>query len=166
MEHVTPAPPTSLPEQPELAHIADAFEHHFPTTLKALLLFGSRARGTQCAESDYDIYAIIDNLPTEPIARLKLVRMALFDIEDRVNVIARTPREVEKDLSPLLMEVCVDGKTLFGAQYFEPMRQRGLEAISQSGMIRERVGSEWFWHFPGIQKKPWELTWSGYRELR
>ncbi len=88
-----------------------------------------------------------------------------MDITERVNTIARTPEEVEINLTPLLLEICLDGIVLFGSEYFEPLRTKARKALEQSGMIRERVGREWYWHFPSRPPRRWELSWEGYREL-
>lgn len=91
--------------------------------------------------------------------------MALMEIDERVNTIARTPSEIEANLTSLMLEICIDGVVCFGDTYFEPLRQKALTALKQSGMIRERVGKEWYWHFPSQAPHDWELTWEGYREL-
>lgn len=49
----------------------------FRSNLRAIVLFGSRARGDSRENSDHDIFLIINNLPDEKLVRLKKVRMAV-----------------------------------------------------------------------------------------
>jgi predicted nucleotidyltransferase len=137
----------------------------FGERLLTVVLFGSRARGEANQTSDFDVLLVIENLPTKTLERLKQVRRALMDIPERTNAIAKTPEEIDENLTPLLLEVCVDGKCLHGSDYFEPYRQKALAALQESGLKRKRVGREWYWQFERIPKKNWELTWEGFHEL-
>ena len=58
-----------------------------------------------------------------------------------------TPDEIEKNLTPLMLEICVDGICLFGKDFFEPLRIKALKALHQSGLVRRRIGREWCWEF-------------------
>ena len=137
--------------------------------LKTVVLFGSRARGEASPHSDHDIFAVIEGLPSDALARAREVRMTLLDcladLPGAMGLHARTPAEFEADLTPLYLDVCADGICLLGDDYFEPFRRRGLAALAASGMKRERVGWTLFWMLPGNGPKNWELTWEGYREL-
>ena len=137
--------------------------------LKTVVLFGSRARGEASPHSDHDIFAVIEGLPSDALARAREVRMTLLDcladLPGAMGLHARTPAEFEADLTPLYLDVCADGICLLGDDYFEPFRRRGLAALAASGMKRERVGGTLFWMLPGNGPKNWELTWDGYREL-
>ncbi len=137
----------------------------FGNRLKTVVLFGSRARKQVKEESDHDIFMIIKNLPNKPLERQKQIRTAIWDIPLRLNTIAKTPEEFEKNLTPLILEVCVDGICLYGKDYFEPYRKKALNALKSSGLKRKRVGQEWYWHFERIPNKEWELTWEGFHEL-
>ncbi|MGE5248904.1 MAG: nucleotidyltransferase domain-containing protein [Bacteroidota bacterium] len=142
-----------------------AYGHH----LKTVVLFGSRARGEASAHSDHDIFAVIEGLPADPMARARETRMTLIDcladLPGPIGLHAKTPAEFEADLTPLYLDVCADGICLFGSDYFEPFRRKCLTALASSGMKRERVGRTLFWMLPGNGPKNWELTWEGYREL-
>ena len=81
------------------------------------------------------------------------------------NTIAKTPSEVACNLTPLLLDVCVDGICLFGQDYFDPYRRKALQALQQSGLKRKREGRTWYWQFEQFPTRVWELTWDGYREL-
>jgi len=137
----------------------------FAGRLKTAVLFGSQARGSAKRESDHDIFLVIENLPEEPVERVKHIRMAIVDIPLRVNTIAKTPEEVRANLTPLLLEICVDGICLYGEEYFEYYRKKAIDVLRHSGLNRRQVGREWFWQFERIPRKEWELTLEGFREL-
>jgi hypothetical protein len=149
----------------ELEPLSRALQSQIGKDLKALVLFGSRARGDFSEKSDYDILVIADSLPVEPIKRMRIVRSVLLKCPVHANFVAKTPFEFESNLTPLLLDVCIDGKVLYGAEYFEPFRSRAEKAISQAGLIRKRLDGEYFWEFSGSPPVSWELNWEGYREL-
>jgi hypothetical protein len=68
----------------------------------------------------------------------------LADLPGAMGLHARTPAEFEMDLTPLYLDVCVDGLCLYGEDYFEPFRRRCLAALAASGVKRERVGRTLF----------------------
>ncbi|RMI09797.1 MAG: hypothetical protein D6681_06730 [Calditrichaeota bacterium] len=137
----------------------------FGDRLKAVVLFGSQARSEEILERDHDILVVIEGLPRNPLYRLKEVRQTILDIPLQINFIAKTPEEVAANLTPLMLEVCLDGLCLYGEAYFRPFRERALKALKQSGLKRVQVGQEWYWRFEKAPARDWELTWDGYREL-
>jgi predicted nucleotidyltransferase len=137
----------------------------FGDRLKTAVLFGSRARNEAGENSDHDIFVVIEGLPDDPLERLKQVRMAVLDVPLRINIIAKTPEQVAANLTPLLLDICVDGVCLYGGGYFEQFRGKALNALKKSGLTRKRMGRDWYWHFEKIPKKEWELTWEEFREL-
>jgi predicted nucleotidyltransferase len=106
----------------------------FGDNLKTVVLFGSRARNMATGSSDHDIFVVIEELPKDPLYRLKQVRRAVIEIPLRINFITKTPEEVTSNLSPLLLDICVDGICLFGVEYFDTMRQKALKVLKQSGL--------------------------------
>lgn len=147
--------------QPLVQNLVDAFGNR----LKSVVLFGSQARSKSLLKRDHDVFVIIERLPQKPLPRLQEIRKTIFDIPLQINFIAKTPEEVEANLTPLMLEICVDGICLYGEEYFENYRQRGLKALKQSGLQRKRVGREWYWQFEKAPQKNWELTWDGFHEL-
>lgn len=83
----------------------------------------------------------------------------------QINFIAKTPEEVAANLTPLMLEVCLDGLYLYGEAYFRLFRERALQALKQSGLKRVQVGQEWYWQFEKAPVRDWELTRDGYCEL-
>jgi predicted nucleotidyltransferase len=84
-------------------------ETAFGSRLKTAVLFGSRARGEARPESDHDVFAIVEDLPADPLSRTQELRQALFaflaDLPGAMNLRARTPLEFEADLTPLYLDV-------------------------------------------------------------
>ncbi len=148
--------------------VVQVLEQTFAGRLKTVILFGSQARGEARPDSDHDLFVVIEGLPRDPVARVRLVRMTLLpilaDLPGPISFVAKTPEEVMTDLTPLLLDVCVEGLCLYGDSYFEPYRQKALAALRYSGLQRRRVGGVLMWVFPRLPTGAWELTWDGYRE--
>ncbi len=148
--------------------IAQALETRFGERLRTVVLFGSQARGEAGPESDHDLFVVIEDLPQDPLARSRIVRMALLPILDRlpgpIGLVVRTPVEVEAGLTPLLLDICTEGICLYGASYFEPRRQKALRALQLSGLRRRRMGNSLMWLLPHAPTGDWELSWEGYFE--
>ena len=145
-------------------------ESHYGERLKTIVLFGSRARGEARPDSDHDFFVVIQGLPGEPVQRQREVRLVLLsclaDLPAGIRMTVHTPEEFEKDLTALVLDVCVDGICLYGGDYFEPMRHKALEALRASGFHRQRVGPGYYWLLPDHQPRSWTLGWAGYREFQ
>ena len=137
----------------------------FGDRLKTVVLFGSRARKQAKKNSDHDIFIVIEDLTERPLERQKQIRSAIWDVPLRINTIAKTPEEVKKNLTTLLLDVCVDGICLYSEDYFEPYRKKALAALKHSGLKRHWIGQEGYWRFEKFPTKDWELTWEGFHEL-
>lgn len=133
--------------------------------LKSIILFGSHARGEGRPESDHDILLIIAGLDKNPLKRMRNLRLLSLDIPVKFNFIAKRPEELAENLTPLLLDVCVDGKVIEDDGYFDAYRKKGLEALGQAKLKRTRVGREFYWRFEEIPQREWELTWDGYHEF-
>ena len=138
--------------------------------LKTIVLFGSQARHEAGKGSDHDIFVVIEGLPREPLARQRDVRGTLLDILENlpgsISFAAKTPEEVKMNLSPLMLDICVDGICLYGESFFDEYRRKALAALQQSGLQRRRLGGTWMWVFPHLPTCEWELSWEGYFERR
>jgi predicted nucleotidyltransferase len=148
--------------------VVDGLVQAFGGRVKTAVLFGSQARGTTRTSSDHDIFVVIEDLPKDRFHRHRILRDTLLPSLDKIPgstaFVAKTPQEVEDNLTPLLLEVCVEGICLYGEQYFEPYRKKALHALRQSGLKLERIGGTRMWMFPHLPKDTWELSWEGYRE--
>ena len=148
--------------------VIQSLENIFSDRLKTVVLFGSRARGEGRPDSDHDLFIVVENLPDEPLARQRSVRIALLPILEElpgsINFVAKKPEEVEANLTPLLLDVCVDGICLYGDAYFQPYRQKALSALRQARLRRHQLSGTRMWLFPQLPSGNWELSWEGYRE--
>jgi predicted nucleotidyltransferase len=147
--------------------ILEALKQTFGNRLKTVVLFGSQARLESQPESDHDFLVVIEDLLPDPVMRQRQVRLALLPVlyllPGPIGLIARTPEEIDAGLTPLLLDICVDGICLYGADYFEPYREMALAALRQSGLKRQRMGNSLMWVFPQIPTRNWELDWQGFR---
>lgn len=148
--------------------IIQSLKNGFKERLKTVVLFGSQARGEARPESDHDLFIVVEDLPIEPVARQRSVRALLLPVLDNlpgtINFVAKKPNEVAANLTPLLLDVCVDGICLYGLAYFQPYRQKAMAALRQAKLKRHRLEGAYMWLFPHLPAGDWELSWEGYRE--
>lgn len=152
-------------ENPEVCCLLSGLKQKFGKRLKTVVLFGSRARGDFRESSDYDIFLVVEDLALEPLQRLRDVRHVLLKCPIHANFVAKTPGELEASLSPLVLDVCIDGECLFGETWFEPYRQKAIRATQEAGLVRRRLGKEHYWEFKTQPTGDWELSWEGYHEI-
>ena len=48
-----------------------------------------------------------------------------------LSLVARTPSEVDSNLTPLLLDVCAEGISLFGDAYFHPLLDSNCIRVNQ-----------------------------------
>lgn len=148
--------------------LIQSLESKYGARLKMVVLFGSQARHDARQDSDHDVFAIIEGLPREPLARVRDVRGILLGILEElpgpISIKAKTPEEVNSNLTPLMLDICVDGVCLYGESLFNEYRQKALAALKQSGLQRRLLGGSWMWVFPKFPTRDWELNWEGYHE--
>jgi predicted nucleotidyltransferase len=148
-----------------LAHVVNNLKKRLGKSLISVVLFGSRARGTNSETSDYDLFIVAKNLPKNRLKRVKKIRDVLFSSEIRINTIVKTPTEVELNLTPLMLEIFTDGICLSGNSYFNVHRKSVKRVIEQAGLKRFFMENEYYWRFDKIPKSEWELNWSGFHEF-
>jgi uncharacterized protein len=158
----------SMNEQTDYGVLVQILVERFGERLKMIVLFGSQSRGEVHPDSDHDIFVVIEGLPQDPLARQRKVMAPLLpellQLPERLSVIAKTPQELLGDLTPLVVDVCVDGIDLYGQEYFENLRSKVLQALRTAGLQRRRLAGTWMWMFPSLPAKEWAMTWEGYRE--
>jgi len=140
----------------------------YGSRLKTVVLFGSQARREARRDSDHDIFVVVEGLPFDPLARQRDVRgvllLILEDLPGSISFVAKTPEEVETNLTPLMLDICVDGICLYGDSFFDEYRQKALDALQQAGLRRRRLAGTWMWVFPRMPTVNWDLSWEGYHE--
>lgn len=101
-----------------LEHLRDALERRGVAVLR-MVLFGSRARGTQGPDSDIDVLILSDSFKEkDTFERAELVRHAVADIVERfvvpLDVVPMTPEEYESGVS-LAAQYAREGEVLYRA---------------------------------------------------
>lgn len=131
--------------------------------LRAVVLFGSHARGDAIEGSDYDLFVIADGLPEHPVERGDRVRKVLGDVGLPVQAMVRSPAAFEGRLESIYLDIALDGVILHDTDGWFAARQARLrEIIDEAGLYRVRApgGFSWRWKNPPPQGD-WELEWDG-----
>ncbi|RYU58357.1 nucleotidyltransferase domain-containing protein [Methylolobus aquaticus] len=109
-----------LPDETDFGRaLADRWLHEAVQRLRAalkpelILLFGSRARGTESRRSDVDLL-VVWNTDAPPLERIGQVLGLLADSPWPVDVIAYTPADLQaRRHSPFLRRALEEGKILY-----------------------------------------------------
>jgi len=149
--------------QRSLHPVVRALQQQADLDLVAVVLFGSRARGDDRPESDWDLLVIASGLPAKLFPRHLRLKTALpVGWRGKISLLAKTPAEFEADLSTLYLDIALDGLILQDTDgYMQRHLLRLRQLIEQQGLRREQRGRDliWRWHtFPGTG---WQLTWKG-----
>ncbi len=140
----------------------------FGEKLKTIVLFGSQSRAEANLNSDHDVFVVVEDLANDPLERQREVMTPLLpyllDIPEKISIIAKTPHELLENLTPLIIDVCMDGIGLYGKDYFAGLQKRVSQSLHDAGLQRRRLAGTWMWVFPTLPVKEWELDWEGYRE--
>ena len=131
--------------------------------LIALVLFGSRARGDARPDSDWDLFLMAEELPGSPLRRSQFISSLLpQEWRYRINVLAHTPEEWFRSVTPLALDVALDGILLYdNSQNLFPTRLAALrEQLARLGLERRRIEGEWIWLWREEPQRHWVLEWA------
>jgi hypothetical protein len=131
------------------------------SNLIAVVVFGSRARNDAREESDWDLLVIAYDLPSSVFKRHIWVKSLLpRSWRAQASVIAKTPDEFSASLSPLFLDIALDGLILYDTDDFLSTRLAFLRRlIEERGLERQRSQTDFLWRwkqFPGFD---WSLDW-------
>ena len=108
--------------------LAARYRVAFGADLRAVAAFGSRARGTARVDSDHDLLLIASGLSSDVFVRSRQIRDPLQGIDaHRVQVLARTPDDFLKDVTPLHLDLALDARVIFEQDRF-------LSAATSNGL--------------------------------
>lgn len=145
--------------------IVDCYKDYLSKHLVSVVLFGSHARGDAKETSDYDLFIIAEKIPAKPLQRMIFIRKPLKgQFEEKLSIIAKTPKEVLETFPPLFLDVGLDGIILFDRDnFFKNLQARIKEIIREAGLQRRKANGEFYWEWQTPPPKGWEITWNGYR---
>jgi len=129
--------------------------------LVAVVLFGSRARGDATPESDWDLLILAEALPEGTFDRhLFVARLLPPKLPARISAVAKTPREFEARLTPLYLDIALDGQILYDPQGYAADRLAAVQhLLAEAGLYRERTEAGDLWKWKKEPAHPWSLDW-------
>jgi predicted nucleotidyltransferase len=149
-------------EPEDWQELAARYERAFGQDLRGVALFGSRARGTARADSDHDILLVTAGLSPDVFARARQIREPLRGFHPAaLQVLARTPDDFLKDVTPLHLDLALDARVIFERDGFLTEHlERLRELIHEAGLYRT---SQLFWRWKRPPRRDWAITWQGVR---
>lgn len=142
----------------EVAHrYACSLRVRLGDALKAVVLFGSVARGEATPSSDVDLLVIVEGLPAGRLARYEWVREADEAVESSlqalreqgiygdISPILKTPEEAERTV-PLYLDLVEDACILYEQDgFFTAILERLRGSLNRLGAQRRRRGRIRYW---------------------
>lgn len=133
------------------------------SSLRGIVLFGSRARDDARPGSDWDVLVVADALPESPLERGRCLRRALPPRwQGRVALMAKTAGEFEAEFPSYYLDIATDGRILsdrggYLADRLGIIRRR----IREAGLRRERIGRGFLWTWDRPPRGHWRIDWTG-----
>lgn len=143
----------------ELVHV---IKERMGGNLTSLVLFGSQSRGDAGPASDYDILLVARVLPPKGMERYRHIRESLRGVAALpVSFTLKTEEEIDKDITSLLLDIAIDGKTLYDNGFMSERLDRLRKILDKKGLIREKVKNSFFWKWkvPPASGR-WEISWN------
>ncbi len=96
-----------------LSRIINTLKQLFPETLKAIVLYGSYAKGIAREDSDIDVIALFSELNDQ--CRDRLIKLiSEFKTEHRLDLLYATVKDFENEKLPVYTSIKKEGKILYG----------------------------------------------------
>jgi len=129
--------------------------------LVSVILFGSRARGESDESSDWDLLVLAEGLPEVTLTRYQFLKRLIPAVwRGRFSILAKTPEEFESCLSPLWLDIALDGLILYDPKGFAGDRLNRLKRlIRDEGLIRDSIGKDLVWRWESFPGFDWSLEW-------
>lgn len=146
-----------------LRPVVQALRRQPDLDLIALVLFGSRARGDDQPESDWDLLVVACKMPEKPFQRhLHLKTVLPVAWRGKISLLAKTPSEFAADLSALYLDIALDGLILHDTDgYLQRHLARLQRLIREQGLRREQRGHDLIWGWKTFPGPGWQLIWEG-----
>ncbi len=147
--------------------VVAALRAYLGDSLLGVALFGSRARGDNRPESDWDLLVLADGLPASLLARSRMLRSALpARWCGRASIIAKTSDEFEAEFPAYYLDIATDSRILHDRDgYLEDRLTRIRQRMREAGLQRRKLdhGFVWVWQTP--PRGPWRIDWGGVHGL-
>lgn len=152
---------TSLLDREIAEQVVAALREGLNERLVAVVLFGSRARGDANPESDWDVLLLAEGLPEGVWERhLFVTRLLPPKLPAAISAVAKTPHEFEAGLTPLYLDIALDGQILYDPQGYAADRLARLKSLlAEAGLYRERTEAGDVWQWKKQPPYPWSLDW-------
>jgi predicted nucleotidyltransferase len=141
--------------------VVEALQMGLGERLRAVVLFGSRARGDARPESDWDFLVIAEGLPERAFDRHLLIKQRLPSMcRGAVSILARTPEEFERRLPSLYLDIALDGQIAYDPHGYARERLAAIrQIIEEAGLYRVRSPAGDLWRWKEEPARPWVLEW-------
>ncbi len=144
-----------------LGQVVPALRAALGDRLRAVVLFGSRARGDYDRDSDWDLLVIADCLPGRPLERYRMLKRALPPgTRGSTGMLAVTPGEFEARVADLYLDIALDGQIFYDREGYAARKLAELRRIiDKAGLYRQRTksGDMWRWREPPVGR--WSIEW-------
>ncbi len=131
--------------------MVDALRDGLGDSLVAVLLYGSRARGSARPDTDWDVPVIAEDLPARVLERhVPVKRLLPSSIRGLVSILARTPAEITAavPLPALFHDIAMDANVLCDDRGFaEGWLRTARHDIEARGLHRETSPFGLVWRF-------------------
>ena len=129
--------------------------------IKAIILFGSMARGEATERSDVDLLILHENYKiTDPVIRRRklyiILKKLLGEEFEEISIIDMDIKKFLKprEITPLLLNIYWDGKVVYDDtgkvnEFLEYVRKK----IKESKLKRIKDGKEYYWILPKPMEK-------------
>ena len=146
-----------------LDEVVRHFRALFQDRLVGIVLYGSRARGDAREDSDVDLFLLAEGLPDDLWERARLLH---FHSAERrqpdAGIRALTPQEYARYLSPLDLDIAIDGRVLWDRDGYLASRLALIrQRLDEAGLYRT-ADLRWRWRkWP--TRVDWEINWDTVR---
>lgn len=116
--------------------------------LKCIIFYGSRARGTSKAGSDWDFFVVAEDLTTRRIDRYAFFREIENMIYEKycktIQIESYSPNEAQVlPPSPLIYGILTGYEVLYGRDYWNKLLKKLTPVIKKRKPLLYQEGQEW-----------------------
>lgn len=145
---------------------AEALREVLAEGLVAAALFGSRARGDERLDSDWDVLVLVRSEPDDALALVADLRRACGRrTAVTPTLMLRSQAAFEREFPAFYLDLAADAWVFDGAHYLAPRLARIRELTQAAGLRRVRRRGLWSWEWFRPPPGHWALDWSGYRDV-